>query len=140
PLVNPEPFTVKVKLFPKTSVVLGEMLEIDGTGLVTVSVTADEVPPPEVKTVIDSSAPTAKSEAGMAAFNCVLLTNVVVRLEPLTCTTEPLMKLLPLTVSVMAALPAWTLLGEILDMTGTALVTVRFTAAEVPPPGAALAT
>ena len=109
PLINPEPFTVKVKLFPTTRVmVLGEMLEMDGTGFDTVRVAAAEVPPPGVgvKTVIDNCAPVARSEAGMAAVNCVLLTNVVVRLEPFTRTMEPLTKLLPFTVSVIAALPA----------------------------------
>ena len=140
--MNPVPLIVKVKLPPRASTVLGEILEIEGTGLVTVSVTAADVPPPGagVKTVIDSSAPTARSDAGRVAVNCVLLTNVVVRFEPLTCITDPWMKLLPLTVSVSPFVPAETLFGEILERDGSGLLIVRLKAALVPPPGAALKT
>ena len=118
------------------------MLEIEGAGLLTVNVTDDEVPPPGagVKTVMDSVAPAATSDAGIAAVSCVLLTKVVVRFEPLTCTTEPLMNLLPFTVSVNPALPAVALLGEMLARDGAGLTTASVTADEVPPPGAALLT
>ena len=70
----------------------------------------------------------------------MLLTKVVVRFDPLTRTMEPLTKLPPLTVSVNPALPAVTLLGEILDKDGTGLLTASASADEVPPPGAALVT
>lgn len=141
-LLNPDPLTVRVKLDPNTSAVDGEMFEIEGTGFLTVNVTAGEVPPPgaAVKTVIDNEAPTATSDAGIAAVNCVLLTKLVVRLAPLTRTTEPLMKLLPLTVSVNPALPASALLGEMVAKDGTGLTTASVTAEDVPPPGAALLT
>ena len=140
--LNPDPLTVRVKLDPSTSVVDGEMLDIEGTGLLTVNVTAGEVPPPgaAVKTVIDNNAPTPRSDAGIAAVSCVLLTKVVVRFAPLTRTTEPLMKLLPLTVSVNPPLPASVLLGEMFARDGTGLTTESVTAEEVPPPGAALLT
>jgi hypothetical protein len=51
------------------------------------------------------------SEAGMAAVNCVLLTNVVVRFEPFHCTVEVMRKLVPFTVSVNAGPPAAALFG-----------------------------
>lgn len=68
---NPDPLTVRAKLGPNMSAVEGEMLEIEGAGLLTVNVTADEVPPPGagVNTVIDSKAPTARSEDGIVAFS-----------------------------------------------------------------------
>jgi hypothetical protein len=134
--------TVKVKLPPSAITNGGEMLEIDGTGLFTVNVADDEVPPPGagVKTVIDNRAPVARSDAGIAAVSWVLFTKVVVRFEPLTRTTDPLMKLLPVTVSVNPGLPAVALLGEMLDKDGAGLVTVSVSADEVPPPGDALLT
>jgi len=70
-LTNPEPLTVRVKLGPNTSAVDGEMLEIEGTGLLTVKVTAAEAPPPGVgvKTVTDKKAAAARSDAGIAAVS-----------------------------------------------------------------------
>src|SRR5262249_11031710 len=118
------------------------MLEMDGTGLSTASVFAPDVPPPGAGfcTVIDRLAPVATSDAEIWAVTWVLLTNVVVRLAPFTCTTEPGMKLLPVKVRVNAALPAFTLAGEMLASEGAGLLTVNATVPEVPPPGAALAT
>jgi hypothetical protein len=46
------------------------------------------------------------SEAGIAAVNWVEETNVVVRSEPFHLTTDPEMKLVPLTVNVKADPPA----------------------------------
>src|SRR5262245_38811539 len=71
PLTNPDPSTVKVKLPPKTSTGFGEMLEIEGTGLSTASVTAAEVPPPGagLRTVMFRLAPVATSEDGICAVN-----------------------------------------------------------------------
>lgn len=137
PVTNPDPLTVRVKLDPNTSAVAGEMFEIEGTGLRTARVFAGDVPPPGegLKTVIDRLAPLATSAAEICAVNWVPLTNVVVRLAPFTCTTEPGMKLLPLRVNVKPALPALTLLGEMLASEGCGLLMVRVTAAEVPPPG-----
>jgi len=114
------------------------MLEMDGVGLLTVKVTEVEVPPPGagVKTVIDNNAPTARSDPGIAAVSWVLLTKVVARFEPLTRTTDPLMKLLPVTVSVNPGSPAVALLGEMLDKDGAGLLTASVSADEVPPPGA----
>jgi hypothetical protein len=70
-LINPDPSTVTVKLPPKAGTTLGEMLDIEGTGLLTVNVTADDVPPPGagVNIVMERKAPTAKSDAGIAAVS-----------------------------------------------------------------------
>jgi len=55
PRINPEPLTVSVKLGPSATTGFGEMLVIAGSGLLTVRVTAEEVPPPGVglETVMD---------------------------------------------------------------------------------------
>ncbi len=67
----------------------------------------------------------------------MLLTKVVVRLEPFTWTTELGTKLLPLRVKVNPPLPAMTLSGERPERVGSgfALVTASESAADVPPPG-----
>ena len=53
----------------------------------------------------------------------------------------PLTKVLPLTVSVNAASPAVALVGEIFEVTGTGLLTVKLIAGvDVPPPGAGFVT
>src|SRR5207253_156000 len=120
----------------------GEMLESEGTGLLTVRVTAEEVPPPGagLETVMDRLAPAVKSDAGIDAVNSVALTNVVARPAPLTRTTELETKLLPVRVSVNPGLPAELFECEMLESEGTGLLTVRVTAEEVPPPGAGLET
>ena len=53
----------------------------------------------------------------------MLLVNVVVRLEPLTRTTEAETKLLPVTVNVNPAPPAVALLGDMLANDGSGLLT-----------------
>jgi hypothetical protein len=65
------------------------------------------------------------SAAGIAAVACVLLTNVVVRLEPFHCTVVVLRKFAPFTVSVNAAPPAAAEAGLKLEMDGTGLFTVN---------------
>ena len=65
----------------------------------------------------------------------VLLLNVVVRLEPFTCTTEPGTKLLPVTVNVNPAPPAIALAGEILANDGGGLLTASGTVPVVEPSG-----
>src|SRR5207302_2342253 len=53
----------------------GEMLESEGTGLLTVRVTAEEVRPPGVwiETPMDRQTPAVKSDASMDAVNCEAL-------------------------------------------------------------------
>ena len=67
----------------------------------------------------------AMSAAVIDAVNCVLLTNVVVRLEPFHCTVEVLSKLVPFTVSVNDAPPASAEAGLKLEMDGTGFFTVK---------------
>ena len=65
PFTNPEPFTVNVKLGPKTRAVAGEILEMLGTGFSTANVNEADVPPPGegLNTVIERLAPAATSAA-----------------------------------------------------------------------------
>ena len=63
----------------------------------------------------------AMSAARIAAVSWVADTYVVVRLEPLHCTTEPLTNPLPLTVSVNAVPPAVPEAGLRLVVVGTGL-------------------
>jgi hypothetical protein len=82
--------------------------------------------------------------AGMAVVNCVALTNVVAGAVPPKLTIEAATKFVPLIVSVKpSTLPAMALFGETVVIVGTGfgpLVMVKFTAFEVPPPGAGLVT
>jgi hypothetical protein len=57
-------------------------------------------------------------EAGMAAVNCVELTNVAVGAAPPKLTIEDATKFVPLIVSVKAAPPATALFGEIVVIVG----------------------
>ena len=103
-----------------------------------------EPPPPGAgfKTVTTAVPAVAMSLAGIAAERLVPLTNVVVRGELFHRTTEPEMKLLPLTVSVKPAPPAVAEFGLRLltDGTGFGGVTVNVTPFEAPPPGPGLNT
>ena len=70
----------------------------------------------------------------------MLLTKVVVRLEPLTWTTDPLTKFVPFTVRIKAGPPAKVVLGEMLVSEGGGLLTTSESTAEAPPPGAGFTT
>ena len=70
----------------------------------------------------------------------MLLTKVVLRLDPLTWTTDPLTKFVPFTVRVKARPPAKVVLGEMLVSEGGGLLTTSANAAEAPPPGAGFST
>ncbi len=63
----------------------------------------------------------------------MLLIKVVVLLEPLTCTTDPLTKFVPFSVRVNAGPPAVVALGEMLVSEGSGLLTVRMRDPLVPP-------
>jgi hypothetical protein len=77
----------------------------------------------------------AMSAAGMAAVNCVELTNVVVDAAPPKLTREPATKFVPLIVSVKARPPATALFGEIVVIVGLGLgVGVGLAVEAVPPP------
>jgi hypothetical protein len=94
-------------------------------------------------TVTFTTPPVAMSAAVMAAVTCVALTKVVVFAAPLKLTTDEETKFVPVAVSVKAAPPAVALVGEMEVNVGTGLLatlTLKFTAVEVPPPGAAFVT
>src|SRR5436190_729250 len=101
-----------------------------------------EVPPPGagVATVICAVPAVPRSADEMAAVSCVALRTGVVRATPFQRTLEPLMKLVPVTVSVKAAFPAAALAGDRVESVGDGLLTLNVWAAEVPPPGAGVTT
>lgn len=108
-----------------------------------VKVTAPDVPPPGVglKTVTLALPPVATSAAVILAVSCVLLPpNEVVRLLPFHRTTEFAKKLVPVTVSVKALLPATTVLGARVVRVGDGLLMVKVSALDVPPPRVGLKT
>src|SRR5258708_39252492 len=95
-LTNPEPFTVSVKAGPPENAFVGEMLEIEGAGLLaalTANVRADELPPPGAgfTTVMESVPAEAPSLAGIDARRCGVLTKGVVELIPVKRSADPLM-------------------------------------------------
>ena len=96
---------------------------IVGTGLtplVTVKFIALEVPPLGAGLVTVTAGVPVETmlEAGMAAVNCVELTNVVAVADPPKLTIEAATKLVPLIVSVKAAPPATAVFGEIMLIVG----------------------
>jgi hypothetical protein len=85
-----------------------------------------EVPPPGagLKTVMSNVPAAVRSLAGIAAVSCVPLTKVVVRFDPLNCTTEVDTKFVPFTVRVKSRSPTVLLVGEMLVVVGKGLFTV----------------
>ena len=145
------PFSCSVNAAPLAPVVVGAMVVSVGTGFAAliVNVNVLEVvpagapcgfaPPPRftagVNTCTDAVPTVAISAAVIAAVSCVELTKVVVRLPPFHCTTEVLMKLLPLTVIGKAAPPAIAEFGRSEPIAGTGVVTLNCNESETPPPG-----
>jgi hypothetical protein len=120
-------------------------VEIAGTGLLSLlMLKACEADGPVVGAgfvTVTLAVPAAViSDARIAAVTCKLLTNVVVRLAPLNWTVAPFTKPVPFTVSVNDPEPAKTAEGDNEESAGTALLTVKVTALEVPPPGAGFVT
>src|SRR5439155_320716 len=142
PLTKPLPLTRSVSGPVPAVAPVGVSPVSPGAGLLTVKVCAAEVPPPGVGvTTVTCGVPAAAtSAAAMAAVSCVALTKVVVRAAPSQRTVEPLTKLVPVTVSVRAALPADVLVGDSVESVGEGLLTLNVCAAEVPPPGAGVTT
>jgi hypothetical protein len=89
-----------------------------------VKFTAFEVPPPGpgLVTVTVAGPAEAMAVAGIAAVNCVELTNVVATAVPPKLTTEEERKLAPLTDRVNAGLPATLLVGDIVEIVGSEIV------------------
>ena len=84
-------------------------------------------------TVMLADPAAAISEARIAALTWVLLTNVVVLLDPLNCTVAPFTKPTPFTVRVKAAEPAVTPEGESELTVGGAPLIVNNAAFDVTP-------
>jgi hypothetical protein len=139
------PLTVSVSAPVPALTVVGEMDVSVGTGFgaaLILKLIAFDVPPPGVKfTTVTGGVPAlATSAARIAAVNCVELTNVVTREVPLKFTVELAIKPVPFTVSVNAPEPETTPVGESEVITGAGLFTVKFTPADVPPPGVGFTT
>src|SRR6267378_2633803 len=142
PLTKLVPVSVSVKAALPAEVPVGDSVVSVGEGLVMLNVCAAEVPPPGagVTTVTDAVAAVARSAAGMAAVSCVALTKVVVRAAPFQRTLAPMSNPVPVRVSVNPAPPAVTLEGDSAVSVGPPALTGRLSAADVPPPGAAVVT
>jgi len=149
------PFRVKVNAAPPAPVEVGTSEVSVGTGFaaVIVNVSAFDVVPEMIPSgwtpanttvgvnILTEALPTvAISAAVIEAVNCVEFTNVVVRLLPFHCTTDVLMKLLPLAVNVNAAPPAIAELGASVVNAGIGVETVKNNVLDVPPPGVGLNT
>src|ERR1022692_3955021 len=86
-----------------------------------VNVALAEVPPPGTG-FISETAPVAaalRSLARIVAVSCVALTNVVTRWSPFHCTSDAVVKPLPVTVIVESPDPAFTDEGSTEASTGT---------------------
>jgi len=147
-LINPLPFTVKVKAVVPAMAEGGASEVIDGAGLfggLMVKLVLPEAPPPGagLNTVTWAVADAAMSVALMETRSCVPPTYVVVRGDPFQFATEPLINPLPFTVKVNAPLPAVAEAGdkEVIDGDGLAgALIVKLTTPEVPPPGVGVKT
>ena len=131
PLIKSVPVTVIVRSLLPAIAVLGLIAVRTGGRLLTiivviVKVSEPLVPPPGagVKTVIAAVPAVAMLAAETTVVNCDELLKLVVSATPFHCMTDPLTKLLPVTVSVKLADPATTLVGDIDTDTGTGLLVV----------------
>jgi len=146
PLMNPVPVTVKVNAAAPAVALAGDSVLIVGTAFAALIVNAavPDVPPPGagLVTVTCPVPAAAMSAAVIAAVTCIVLTYVVVRLDPFQFTTDPLMNPFPPTVSVNAAVPAVALAGDSPIIAGTGFVplTVKVVLPDVPPLGAGFVT
>src|SRR5207247_10549414 len=129
------PVAVNANVAPPAVALVGEIELSVGTGLVAVivNVTEPDVPPPGVglNTVTAAVPVAAMSLAGIAAWSCVLLTNVVVRLLPFQRTTDDARKFVPVTVSVNAPLPTAAVLGGMELAVGTGWLVVMALAVDL---------
>ena len=104
--------------------------------LAIVNVCAFDVPPPGLgfTTVTDTVPAVATREAGTVTVSCVEEEDVGVRLVPPKLTTEPEMKLVPVTVNVKSVLPAVAQFGLIEVVVGIGLLMVIISVAVPVPP------
>jgi hypothetical protein len=128
--LNPVPLTVRLKAGPPVGATLGLRPVVVGTPLLMDTVCAFETPPPGdgLLTVTEMVPVVAISAVDIVARNWFEETYVVGRLAPFHRTTEPEMKLFPLTVNVNAGPPPMTTFGETLVVAGSGFdATVAFT-------------
>ena len=113
PATKSVPVTVSVNPASPATAAVGFSPVVVGTGLVMLKVCGFDVPPPGagLPTVTCAVPAVAMSAAGMAAVSRVAETNVVARSAPFHRTTEPLMKFVPVTVSVNPGPPAVAVAG-----------------------------
>ena len=142
PLTKPVPVRVSVNAGPPVVALVGERDARTGGGFVIANVTDPLVPPPGAgfDTVTGKLPMVKRSVAKIEAVTCVALTKVVLLVVPLKFTTEPFTKLLPFTVRVNPRPLRVALIGEIVVIDGTGLLTVNVCAPVVPPPGAGFVT
>ncbi len=127
PAMKLEPLTVNVKPGLPAAAELGLRAVIAGTGLadeLMVKLSGADVPPPGagLNTVTAALPAVVRSLAGIVAVREVALTNTVDRAAPFHCTTEPVIKLEPVTVSVKPGLTAAAELGLRAVTAGTGLI------------------
>jgi hypothetical protein len=135
PAANDVPFTVRVKVAPPAVTEFGLTLDRVGVGtaLMGNATEADGLPP--LFTTVTLALPTvAINVADTDALNCVALTTVVARPVPFHCTTAPLRKFVPFTVSVKAGPPAPVAAGLRLVMVGVGTVMEKLVAVDALPP------
>jgi len=120
----------------------GDRVVIAGTRLFTVNVAAVDGPPPGkgFVTTTGNNPPVAWSPVVNWMVNCPAFTNVAACATELYVTVEVETKFVPFIVRVCAAAPAFAEFGERLLIVGTRLFTVKFVAADEPPPGAGFVT
>jgi len=124
------PFTVNVNCGPPAVAQVGLVEVIVGDAVI-VNVTAFDVPPQGVITVIEAVPAVAISEAGTVAVSCVEETKVVVSAVPFHLTVEPDMKLVPFTVNVNCGPPATAQFGLSEVMLGATLMVITSVALAV---------
>jgi len=136
------PLTVIVKPESPTVFASGEMLVVVGEALLTVNVWALDVPPPGVgfTTVIANVPAVVMSDDGIEAVTLEDETNDVARGDPSKLTTEDAVKPVPVTVIVKVEAPTAFELGEMSDVVGAGLLTVKVWLFDVPPPGVGFVT
>jgi hypothetical protein len=137
-----DPVTTREKAGPPAVALVGEMEVVAGTGLVTLKLTAVEVPPPGAGfvTVTGKEPAVAMSVAVMDAVMAVELMNVVALALPLKLTTAPLTKPVPVTLNMNAPLPTLAEVGLRIVTVGAGLLMVNDKFPDVPPPGAGFMT
>ena len=136
-VANPLPYTIRVKPEPPAAAPYEERSVAAGTGFITVSGDAFEVPPPGAGfTTARLSVPAAvRSFAARVTRSCPPDSSTVGRAEPFRRASEPVTNPVPFTVTSRVAEPARACAGVSEATVGTGLFTWNRTGSEAPPPG-----